>query len=251
MSKKTATTKKAAPPKKKVVARKAAPPKKKVVATKAAPLKKQAAPPKKKVVATKAAPPKKKAAPPKKAARKPAPPKPKKQAVEKAAPPPPPKVVARKAAPAPKAAPPPAAPNPLRAHAWKDVSLSLDGELHKVIFFDWGTLSDAKRDPSPTAKYQPNRNPFAWVEEFDEYVVGHWCDPVNEGAWEPVAVVGVGHASTTESFAEPSNRGFLAIVRDGGSFPAGTVLWLDGPSSENDEPFVVAADVTALQIIRR
>jgi hypothetical protein len=229
VSKKPAAKKKPTS-KKKVVAKKAPPPKKKVATPK-----KKAAAPKKKVVAKKAAAPKKKAAAPKKVVAKKA----------AALPPPPPASVAKKAA------PPPVAPNPVKAHAWRDVSVSIDGELHKVIFFDWEALSDAKRDPSPTAKYHPNRNPFAWVEQFDEYVVGHWCDPVDEGAWEPIAVVGLGHASTTESFAEMNNRGFLAVVRDGGSFPAGTVLWLDGPRYDKDEPFVLAPDVSALQIIRR
>ena len=226
MSKKTAPTKKAATKKTVVAKKKAAPPKKKVVAKKVvAPkkkvaAKKKAAPPKKKVVAKKIAPPKE-------------------------------KVVAKKPAPPKKSAAPPGAPSAVKAHAWKDVSVELDGDVHKVIFFDWQALSDAKRDPSPTARHHPNRNPFVWVEQFDEYVVGHWLDPVGEGDWEPIAVVGLGHASTTESFAEMNNRGFLAVVKGGGSFPEGTVLWLDGPRYDKDEPFIVAPHVDALKIIRR
>jgi hypothetical protein len=226
VSKKTAPTKKAAAKKNVVAKKKAAPPKKKVVA-------KKVVAPKKKTVAKKVAAPKKVAA----AAKKPAPP--------------PVKVVAKKAAPPKKAAAPPAGPSPVKVHAWRDVSVELDGDVQKVIFFDWQALSDAKRDPSPTAKHHPNRNPFVWVEQFDEYIVGHWLDPVGEGDWEPIAVVGLGHASTTESFAEMNNRGFLAVVKGGGSYPEGTVLWLDGPRYDKDEPFIVAPHVGELKIIRR
>lgn len=239
MSKKTAPTKKAAAKKNVAAKKKAAPPKKKVVA-------KKVVAPKKKVVAKKVAAPKKKTAAAKKAA-------PAKKAVAAKKPPPPPaKVVAKKPAPPKKAAAaPPGAPSPVKVHAWRDVSVELDGDVQKVIFFDWQALSDAKRDPSPTAKHHPNRNPFVWVEQFDEYIVGHWLDPVGEGDWEPIAVVGLGHASTTESFAEMNNRGFLAVVKGGGSYPEGTVLWLDGPRYEKDVPFIVAPHVGELKIIRR
>ena len=129
--------------------------------------------------------------------------------------------------------------------------MTLDGNAYKVIFFDWEALNDATRDPSPTARYQPDRNPFVWVEEFEEHVLGNWSDPVHEGDWEPIAVVGIGHASSAETFAEANNRGFLAVVRKGGSFPASTVLWLDGPRYHRDEPFIVAPHVDALVIVRR
>jgi hypothetical protein len=242
VSKKPASTKKAAP-KKKVVAKKPAPaPKKKVVAKKPAPA------PKKKAAAKKAAVAPKKTA----VARKPAP-APKKKAVVKAPAPAPKEKVVAKAAVAPKkgAAARPAATSPVKAHAWKDVSVALGDDVHKVIFFDWETLKNPTRDPSPTAKYQPDRNPNTWFEDFEEYILGNWPDPVAEGDWEPIAVVGLGHASTTESFAEMNNRGFLAVVREGGSFPEGTVLWLDGPRYHKDEPFIAAPHVDALKITRR
>ena len=59
-------------------------------------------------------------------------------------------------------------------------------------------------------------------------IVGDHDETVENEDWTPIGVVGLGRASRIESFAELSNRGFLAIVNEPGDHPAGTVVWADG-----------------------
>lgn len=92
----------------------------------------------------------------------------------------------------------------------KDVIFSIKGETLDVVAFDWPKLTDDQ------------------MADFMEYQAGQYSDAIESEEIVPIAVVGIGVASTLESFAEMNNRGFLAVSRDF-KFPKGSLLWIDGP----------------------
>lgn len=56
----------------------------------------------------------------------------------------------------------------------------------------------------------------------------------------------MGRASTTESFAEMNNGGFLALVLDDDEVPAGSVVWYR--ADEDDPVTVLGPDASALVV---
>ena len=139
----------------------------------------------------------------------------------------------------------------LSTHAWKNANIQLDGEEHAACFFDWYALSaedDVKIEKGKALPEDQQDSYFGhvqlWTADFDQYFVGEHAETIEEGKWLPIAVIGMGNATTLENFAEMNNEGFLAIVLSGEG-KHGSVVWY---SEDEDEIRVVADSVDALEV---
>lgn len=139
----------------------------------------------------------------------------------------------------------------LTTHAWKNATVQLDGDEHDACFFDWLELEAKDGEKIAKGKALPedqHEQYFGhlqlWTSDFDQYFAGEQADKIEDGDWLPLAVLGLGNATTLENFAEMNNEGFLALVIGGDGKP-GSVVWYN---QDDDEVRVVADSVDDLEI---
>lgn len=143
----------------------------------------------------------------------------------------------------------------IKDYGWKNASFELDGEEHELAVFDWAQLSLDEDKVIAEIQKRPEEEQDAafshailWTSDFYTYFVDDVAESkVEDGEWLPIAVVGMGNASTLESFQEMNNQGFLAFVVKDDELEPGTIIWYR-QDAEEESLLPLAPSISNLKI---